>query len=176
MLLLFAFYRSENKESIQAMLSETSKQKRHRSTTISIHITAATWLIEFIGNSILIAIRFRNTEANMNGNFVLFEVWWFHTAVLIPAMYVCNTDNVKDYLKTIGWYNSFIDRFRSTKVSPTQNENIEMNVIPNNNASTSCTENTTNSIMKPNFKKLPKTKSDSQILRNVTNKCRKKSV
>ena len=51
-----------------------------------------------------------------------------------------------------------------------------MNVIPNNNASTSCTENTTNSIMKPNFKKLPKTKSDSQILRNVTNKCRKKSV
>ena len=149
MLLLFAFDRSENKESIQAMLSETSKQKRHRSTTISIHITAATWLIEFIGNSILIAIRFRNTEANMNGNFVLFEVWWFHTAVLIPAMYVCNTDNVKDYLKTIGWYNSFIDRFRSTKVSPIQNENIVMNVIPNNNVSTSCTENGTNSRMTP---------------------------
>ena len=176
MLLLFAFDRSENKESIQAMLSETSKQKRHCSTTISIHITAATWLIEFIGNSILIAIRFRNTESSMNGMFVLFEVWWFHTAVLIPAMYVCNTDNVKDYLKTIGWYNSFIDRFRSTKVSPIQNENIVMNVIQNNNASTSSTENATNSIMKPNFKKLPKTKSDSQILRNVTNKCRKKSV
>ena len=176
MLLLFAFYRSENKESIQAMLSETSKQKRHRSTTISIHITAATWLIEFIGNSILIAIRFRNTEANMNGNFVLFEVWWFHTAVLIPAMYVCNTDNVKDYLKTIGWYNAFIDRFRSTKVSPIQNENIVMNVIQNNNASTSSTENATNSIIKPNFKKLSKTNSDSQILRNVTKKCRKKSV
>ena len=152
MLLLFAFYRSENKESIQAMLSETSKQKRHRSTTISIHITAATWLIEFIGNSILIAIRFRNTEANMNGNFVLFEVWWFHTAVLIPAMYVCNTDKVKDYLKTIGWYNTFIDRFRSSKVGPIQKDNIMMNAIPNNIAPTSCNENEISSRTKPKFK------------------------
>ena len=174
--LLFAFYRSENKESIQAMLSEASKQKRHRSTTISIHITATTWLIEFIGNSILMAIRFLDNEGNRNGMFVLFEVWWFNTTVLIPAMYVCNTDNVKDYLKTIGWYNSIIDRFRSNKVSPMQNENIVMNAIPNNNVPARTQQNTANSSMKPKFKKLSKTHSDSQILHNVKEKCRKMSI
>ena len=173
---MFPLYRSENKESIQASLSESSKQKRHRSTAISIHITAATWLIELIANSILMAIRLLDTEANKTGMFVLFEIWWFHTSVLIPAMYVCNTENVKDYLKTIGWYNTFIDRFRSNKVRPIQNENIMMKAVPNNNASTIRNESATKSNMKLKSKKVLKTNSDSQILHKVKKKCRKKSI
>ena len=176
MFLLCAFFRSENKESIQAMLSEASKQRRHRSTTISLHITATTWLIELISNSILMALRFLDDEVTRNWLLVLFEVWWFQTTVLIPAMYVCNTENVKDYLKTIGWYNSIIDRCRSNKVSPMQNENIEMNAIPNNNVPARTQQNTANSSMKPKFKKLSKTHSDSQILHNVKEKCRKMSI
>ena len=158
------------------MLSEASKQKRHRATTISIHITAATWLIELIGNLVLMAVRLLDTDANKAGMFALFEVWWFHTTVLIPSMYVCNTDNIKDYLKTVGWYNSFIDRFRSYKVGPIQNEGMVMNEMPNNNALFQSTENTTNSSMKMKVQKLSKTNSDSQILHNSKAKCRKKSV
>ena len=158
------------------MLSETSKQKRHRATTISIHITATTWLIEFIGGLGLIAVRFLDTVANKAGTFVLFEVWWFLATVLIPSMYVCNTDNIKDYLKTVGWYNTFIDRFRSNKVCPIQNESIVMNERPNNITLNNSTEKTTNSNMKMNVKKLSKTNSDSQILHTSKEKCRKKSV
>ena len=158
------------------MLSEASKQKRHRSTTISIHITAATWLIELIGNLILMAVRLLDTDANKAGMFALFEVWWFHTTVLIPSMYVCNTDNIKDYLKTVGWYNTLIDRFRSNKIIPIKNEGMVMNEMPNNNTPFKSTEKTTNSSMKTKVKKLSKTNSDSQILRNSKEKCRKKSI
>ena len=156
------------------MLSETSKQKRYRSTTISIHITATTWLIELISGLGLIAVRFLDTVANKAGTFVLFEVWWFLATVLIPSMYVCNTDNIKDYLKTVGWYNTFIDRFRSNKVSPIQNESMEMNERPKNITPTNSSETTTNSSIKMKVKKLSKTNSDSQILHNSKEKRRKK--
>ena len=89
---------------------------------------------------------------------------------------MCNTDNIKDYLKTVGWCNSFIDRFRSNKVSPIQNESMVMNERPNTITLTNSTEKTTNSSIKMNVKKLSKTNSDSQILHNSKEKCRKKSV
>ena len=157
------------------MLSEDAKRKRHRWQIISIHITATTWILELFGSSMLLALRFLNHESQA-GNIILLEIWLVHTTVLIPALYVCNTDNCKDYLKSIGWYNAFIDRFRSNKVSPIQNESMVMNERPKNITPTSSSEKTTNSSIKMKVKKLSKTKSDSQILHNSKEKCRKQSV
>ena len=94
------------------------------------HITAGTWMLEFTSNLIPLVIGHFELESK-TATFVVFEVWWFTTLVLIPSMYVLNTDKVKDYLNGIEWYGALIDRFRSRKVAPNPNQFIEMNVLPN---------------------------------------------
>lgn len=159
------------------MLSEDAKRKRRRWQIISIHITATTWILELFGSSMLLALRFLNHESPA-GNVILLEIWLVHTTVLIPALYVCNTDNCKDYLKSIGWYNAFIDRFRSNKVNPVNN--LHLNVInsiqidsPLKGVGESIKNN---SAVNQNVKKLSKTNSDSHILNNTKVKRRKNSV
>ena len=112
------------------MLSEESKKNRHRATTISIHITAASWALE-IGTS-LIVLSLKNLDIDeVETKFILFEVGNLCAFVIIPLTYISNTEIVKEHVKSIGWYISFIDRMRSNKVSPQQNENIAMDVLPN---------------------------------------------
>ena len=159
------------------MLSEDAKRKRHRWQIISIHITATTWILEFFGSSMLLALKFLNHESQV-GNVILLEIWLVHTTVLIPALYVCNTDNCKDYLKSIGWYNAFIDRFRSNKVKPVNNLHLKMeNPIHTDSPSKGiCERITNNSDVNQNVKKLSKTTSDSHIVNDRKVKRRKNSV
>ena len=111
-------------------------------------------------------------------SFVLFEVWWFNTLVLIPSMYVLNTDKVKSYLNGIEWYGALIERFRSRKVAPNLNQNVAMNVLPNVSTTSKSKDivNETSFTAKHNSRKLLKGDSDSQILKNVKDTCRKMSV
>ena len=111
-------------------------------------------------------------------SFVLFEVWWFNTLVLIPSMYVLNTDKVKDYLNGIEWYGALIERFRSRKVAPNPNQFVEMNVLPNVPTTSKSEDfvNETSFTAKNNSRKLLKTGSDIQISKNVKVTCRKMSI
>ena len=111
-------------------------------------------------------------------SFVLFEVWWFNTLVLIPSMYVLNTDKVKSYLNGIELYGALIERFRSKKVAPNLNQNVEMNVLPNVSTTSKSEDivNETSFTAKHNSRKLLKAASDSQILNNVKATCRKMSI
>ena len=111
-------------------------------------------------------------------SFVLFEVWWFNTLVLIPSMYVLNTDKVKSYLNGIEWYGALIESFRSKKVAPNLNQNVEMNVLPNVSTTSKSEDivNETSFTAKHNSRKLLKAASDSQILDNVKATCRKISI
>ena len=111
-------------------------------------------------------------------SFVLFEVWWFNTLVLIPSMYVLNTDKVKSYLNGIELYGAVIERFRSKKVAPNLNQNVEMNVLPNVSTTSKSEDivNETSFTAKHNSRKLLKAASDSQILNNVKATCRKMSI
>ena len=111
-------------------------------------------------------------------SFVLFEVWWFNTLVLIPSMYVLNTDKVKSYLNGIEWYGALIERFRSRKVAPNLNQNVAMNVLPNVSTTSKSKDivNETSFTAKHKSRKLLKASSDIQILQDVKVACRKMSI
>ena len=138
------------------------------------HITAGTWMLEFASNLIPLGIRYFELESK-TAIFLLFEVWWFNTLVLIPSMYVLNTEKVKDYLNGIEWYGALIERFRSRKVAPNSNRFVEMNVLPNVQGSKDIVDETSFTA-KHISRKLLKADSDTQILKNVKVNCRKMSI
>ena len=111
------------------MLSETSKRRRHRATVISIHITFTSWILEFLCNWLIILLLCIGIQ---NGT-IKFLVLVLDTGccfILIPASYICNTEKVKGYLNTIGWYISLIDKSSSNAIQPSLHQNIEMRAVP----------------------------------------------
>ena len=134
-------------------------------------------MLEFISNLIPLAIRYFELESK-TASFVLFEVWWFNTLVLIPSMYVLNTDKVKEYLNGIKWYGALIERFRSRKVAPIPNQLVEMNVLPNVSTTSKSKDiiNEASFTAKQNSRKLWKSASDIHILKDVKVFRRKMSI
>ena len=115
------------------MLSDDTKRCRYRATTVSIHITATSWALEFITGLIVLSFKALAIES-LETKFILFEVGNFCGFVIIPVTYIFNTETTKEYLKSIGWYISCIDRLRPNKINPQQNNDMEMNVLPNADA------------------------------------------
>ena len=134
-------------------------------------------MLEFASNLIPLGIRYFELESK-TAIFVLFEVWWFNTLVLIPSMYVLNTDKVKDYLNGIEWYGALIERFRSRKVAPNPNQFVEMNVLPNVPTTSKSKDivDETSSTPKHISRNLLKADSDTEILKNAKVNCRKMSI
>ena len=96
--------------------------------------------------------------------------------ILIPSLYICNTEKVKDYLKTIVWYNNLMDKFRSNKVYPAQAENIELDRISNNGLDDRPKKREVTFTTEVNSNRLSKSNSESQIIYKVKEKQRKKSI
>ena len=134
-------------------------------------------MLEFSSSLIPLAIRYFELESKI-AIFLLFELWWFNTLVLIPSMYVLNTDKVKDYLNGLEWYGALIERFRSNKVAPKPNQFVEMNVLPNVSTTSKSKDivNETSFTAKHKSRKLLKASSDIQILQDVKVACRKMSI
>ena len=134
-------------------------------------------MLEFSSSLIPLAIRYFELESKI-AIFLLFELWWFNTLVLIPSMYVLNTDKVKDYLNGLEWYGALIERFRSNKVAPKPNQFVEMNVLPNVSTTSKSKDIVaeTSFTAKHNSRKLLKADSDTEILKNVKVSCRKMSI
>ena len=112
------------------MLTDDAKRYRHRATTISIHITATSWALEFVTGLIVLSFKALIIE-EMETKFILFEVANFCAFVIIPVTYIFNTEATKEYLKSIGCYTSCIDGLQPNRVNPQQDDDIEMNVLPN---------------------------------------------
>ena len=156
------------------MLSEESRRIRNRSTAISIHITFTTWLLELIGNIFIIVCMKASTDSLMQ--FIIFKIYWFHSIILIPSLYICNTEKVKDYLKTIGWYNNLIEKLRPLKIHPVQTNDINLHSIPTNRLNQCSNKAEITSMTQVNSYRLLKSNSESQILYKVKNVTRKKSL
>lgn len=112
------------------MLTDESKRHRRRATTVGIHITTTSWALEFVTSLIVLSFKVLDID-DMETKFILFEVANFCAFVIIPITYISNTEITKEYLRSIGWYISFIDRLRPNKVNPQQVDGIEMNILPN---------------------------------------------
>ena len=121
--------RQERQGRIHSMLSEDSLRTRHRAKVISIHITLTSWLLEFVSNWFTIFLGLFSVQIK-SIKFLMLVMNTFSCFILIPASYICSTEKVKEYINSIGWYMTFIDKFRSNTVNPIQDQNIQMDGLP----------------------------------------------
>ena len=145
--------RSENKDSVNASLSEESRIKRNRKNTINLQMTIISWSLEFVAGLISLII-VRRSHLLPAGNVVvdshisnyIMRVFIFFSPVflnfiLIPSSYLTNTAINKKIIIVEGWWKWLTKIFSPERVSPTQNEAQEENRNPvarsNHNAATS---------------------------------------
>ena len=98
-------FRSDNKETIIASLSQESILKRRRRNTIGIQITVISWMLEFFANIITVSRYFvwKNAETNEWADrwFVLLAL--IMSYILIPGSYLLNSEAVKLFILAQGW-------------------------------------------------------------------------
>ena len=97
--------RCESKETILASLSEESKIKRRRRNKIGIQITFISWILEFLGGTIVL-LRYFLFQTDNSGEwldrlFALFD--FFFCIVLVPLSYLLNDEAVKLAIEVKGW-------------------------------------------------------------------------
>ena len=97
--------RCESKETILASLSEESKTKRRRRNKIGIQITFISWILEFLGGTIVL-LRYLLFQTHNGGEwldrlFALFD--FFFCIVLVPLSYLLNDEAVKVAIEVKGW-------------------------------------------------------------------------
>ena len=98
--------RSDNNEHIIASLSEESIRKRRRKNTIGIQITVISWLLELLGNIIMVSRYLTwqhvdDTELSNDRIFHFFGI--FVTLILLPGSYLLNSEAVKLLIAAKGW-------------------------------------------------------------------------
>ena len=157
------------------MLSDNSKRIRNRATAINMHITFTTWFIELIGNATILIVRLLSTKTKIL-EFIIIKLYWFNSLILIPSLYVCNTEKVKDYLKTIDWYNTLLDKLRSNKIQPSQAQNIKMHCISNDSVQNCSNKTDKISSVQGNLNRLSKSNSESNISCRIKDEKRKNSI
>ena len=157
------------------MLSEDSLRKRYRAKVISIHVTLTSWFLEFVSNWFIIFLSLFSVQIE-SIKFVMLVMDTFSCFILIPASYICNTEKVKEYINSIGWYMTLIDKFRSNAVNPIQDQNIEMAVLPNHGIVHHNEIRNIPPVPKHAAKKLLRTKTQASVRKTTKREERRRSL
>ena len=112
--------KSESQGIVSEILSEKVRTRRQRRKTINIQMTIISWLIEFIAGIGNLAIYFLYDENDIVALFAMFTI--FVNFVVIPGTYILNTEACKRFIIEQGWIVSLSRMCNSTRVSPLQNE------------------------------------------------------
>jgi len=112
--------KSESQGIVSEILSEKVRTRRQRRKTINIQMTIISWLIEFIAGIGNLAIYFLYDENAIVALFAMFTI--FINFVVIPGTYILNTEACKRFIIEQGWIMSLGRMCNSTRVSPLQNE------------------------------------------------------
>ena len=121
----WTFYRSQNKPTLQAMLTEEYKLKRHKQTKVSIQMTVISWSLEFLTGLLNMTAMYisRNEETNVDVIMVIVIVDTSLNFILIPSTYVFNNEMNKTFIMAEGWWKIITRCFRSNRVQPAAPEN-----------------------------------------------------
>ena len=111
-------YREENKERLQSLLSETSKQKRRRTNAVNLQMTLFAWSLEFVTGlvNLSIGITIHNPESNVD--FITFMVIFdgLLNFIIIPCSYIMNNEVLKAAIIASGWIEAIRQRIRSNTI------------------------------------------------------------
>ena len=111
---IFVNYSSENKDVIDALLSEESRIKRHRTKTINLQMTALSWAIEFVtGLLCMIQLVLVDVQEPIHKSATFYAAMSLSTIflsfIVIPFTYLLNTEVCKAVVIARGWWSSFLN-------------------------------------------------------------------
>ena len=104
---------SENKDVIDALLSEESRVKRNRTKTINLQMTALSWAIEFVTGLLCMIqlVRF-DVQEQIHKSATFYAAMSLSTIflsfIVIPITYLLNTEVCKAVVVARGWWSSFL--------------------------------------------------------------------
>ena len=155
--------RSENKETVNACLSEESRIKRHRKTTINLQMTVISWSLEFVAGltSLIMLVRYLLPAGNLvidsysQTRYFIILLPMFLNFIIIPSSYLLNTEICKTFIIAQGWCKWFTNIFSIETITPSPNAGQEENRNPvaRSNHSIATSKSTCRGpIVKPNDK------------------------
>ena len=131
-IIILILFREENKERLQSLLSETSKQKRRRRNVINLQMTIIAWSLEFMTGlvNLLIGVKTSNPESNVDFITCMVIIDGFLNFIIIPSSYILNSDVLKTAIIASGWFQFFRQLIISIKVQPLQNDDNQQENAP----------------------------------------------
>ena len=125
-------HRRENKDFLDAVLDEATKQKRRRQDLIGIQMTVLSWSVEFTsGVLVLIEVSFAHSERETWESNIITTIGLFLYCIIIPGTYLLKTENLKNIIFKKGWSEPLREFFHLGANRVVPNENIQMNPIQN---------------------------------------------
>ena len=89
---------------LKKILDDSAKARRLRRIHLNIQITFLTWLVEFLGFLFVVLGSFIFGNNNIYLTFFLQTMTCFVYIVIIPSMYLLNSNDSKDYISESEFY------------------------------------------------------------------------
>ena len=125
-------FRSEDGSMVNQLLSEESKIKRNRKTTIGIQTTTISWVLEFLGGAIVLLSYFVIEYRDELTDLITLLLVVCLNFMLIPASYLMIPSKVRQRILEKGWCKSFeMLLHNQIKISPERIGNLEMQDVSN---------------------------------------------
>ena len=136
--LIIHFYRThkESLKKLRKLLSDSSKDIRHRRHLIQIHVTILGWLTEFMGFILIFLGSYILGHGNTIVTLIFQSLTIFIFFDVVPCIYLINDSDLKANIAETKIYFNFLRLFKSERVDPTifDDENKNDNQIIQENA------------------------------------------
>ena len=111
---------------VNQLLSEESKIKRNRKTTIGIQTTTISWILEFLGGSIVLLSYYLVKDRDECTDLITLLSMVSLNYILIPASYLMIPAKYKESIFKNGWYKSITTSLpNSNKIFPSRSIDLE---------------------------------------------------
>ena len=118
MMLIFFRDHEASLKKLRKLLSDSSKNMRHRRFLINIHIAFLGWLIEFSGFFLVILGSFILGHGSAHVTLILQTITFFIYFNILPCIYLINDEDLKSSIAESSHYFNFLKFFNCEKVNP----------------------------------------------------------
>ena len=126
----------ESLKKLRKLLSDSSKDIRHRRHLIQIHVTILGWLTEFMGFILVFLGSYILGHGDAVVTLILQSLTIFIYFHVVPCIYLINDSDLKANFAETTIYFNFLKIFKSERVDPTifEEENKDENQVTQENA------------------------------------------
>ena len=126
----------ESLKKLRKLLSDSSKDIRHRRHLIQIHVTILGWLTEFMGFLLIFLGSYILGHGDAVVTLILQSLTIFIYFLVVPCIYLINDSDLKANFAETKIYFNFLKLFKSERVDPMifEDENKNRNQIAQANA------------------------------------------